>query len=501
MAALVTDEVIALVAEDLARSGLVPEDIHGLEIVGLDAMKPLPAKALPTPEADEDEGYDPDDFDEDEDETADPSERFEAVGGYLIPYFTLYGKPIREGKRKFSRVRLVGRKNDAVPRYRSPKGSNNHVYIPQGLRDLLVRITRQRDIVPGVDILYITEGEKKAVRAVKDGIISIALPGVTMWADSEKRRAMKADYEKLGGNPKDVRLDENTPMNPEILQTIEEIVALCPSIGIVCVLFDSDGKPIPEKEAFKKTKAGLEPIGGVDWLPCDKPGSKSSYYSANHQVTSAAYTLAEALRVQMPTRLVTAVRFCEWDKRNESAWKKQGLDDWLEASHYPDAVAKRLMNSLDSAMNLWSIIKDEPLFNANEDPDQMGAKDGPSAEIAFSRMLDGKIVGQADGLLYEWLGSHWQAIETERAKKAAHLLIDAFYASGGSARKISDAPKAAVSAKHLFQIPEPKEGSEDAGGTIPLMDVTLDVSKNGDILAREPRVTSRDNFGVTSRAI
>jgi len=479
-------EIENLVREDLARSGLVPEDIHGLKIVGLEAMKPLPATALPTPEADEDEGYDPDDFDEDEDETADPSEGFEAVGGYLIPYFTLYGKPIREGKRKFSRVRLVGRKNDAVPRYRSPKGSNNHVYIPQGLRDLLVRITRQRDIVPGVDILYITEGEKKSVRAVKDGIICIALPGVTMWADSEKRRAMKADYEKLGGNPKDVRLDEKTPINPEILQAIEEIVALCPSIGIVCVLFDSDGKPISEKDAFKKTKAGLEPIGGVDWLPCDKPGSTSSYYSANPQVTNAAYTMAEALRVQMPTRLVTAVRFCEWDKRDESAWKKQGLDDWLEASRYPDEVAKRLMNSLDSAIRLWSIIKDEPLFNANADPDLLGAKGGPSAEIAFSRMLNGNIVGQADGLLYEWKGSHWQVVETRRAEKAAHLLIDAFYAEGGSARKIVDAPKTAVSAPHLYGIPATKRWTEVGGALIPCLDVTLDVSKDGDIRICEP---------------
>jgi len=256
--------------------------------------------------------------------------------------------------------------------------------------------------------------------------------------------------------------------------------------------------PVPEKEAFKKTKDGLEPVGGVNWRRWIKPRpdknqgtpakeTETKYYVGNPMVTNAAYMLAEALRAQMMTRAVVAPRFCEWDQRN-SEWKKQGLDDWLQALRSPDEVANQLLSSLNSAVNLWAVIKDEHLFSANNvDPDEIGAKGGPSAEMAFSRMLDGNIVGQADGLLYEWVGSHWQAIETERAGKAAHLLIDAFYASSGSARKISDAPKAAVFAKHLFQIPKPKEGSEDEGGIIPHVDVTLDVSKNGDILAREPR--------------
>jgi len=129
----------------------------------------------------------------------------------------------------------------------------------------------------------------------------------------------------------------------------------------------------------------------------------------------------------------------------------------------------------------------------------LGAKGGPSAEMAFSRMLNGNIVGQADGLLYEWKGSHWQVVEARRAEKAAHLLIDAFYAEGGSARKIVDAPKAAVSAPHLYGIPTTRRWTEVGGAIIPCLDVTLDVSKNGDIRIREPNKDDGLRYCVNAR--
>ena len=478
-------ELNAAVIEDLARSGLKPEDVHGLKIVGLEAMKPLPNQQGEGEEADE--GYDPDDYDE-EAEDADPSEGYEAVGGYTIPYFSLYGKPVKDQGKKFQRVRLVGRKNEAVPRYRSPKGSQNHVYIPQGLRDLLVRLDRQNAIVPEVHILRILEGEKKAVRGVKAGIPCIALPGVSMWADSAKVRAMKTDYANLGGDPKDIRVTESTPVNPELLKVIAEIKALCPSIGLVSVLYDSDGLPVSEKEAFRKTKAGMEPVGGVDWEACDKPGASGlSYVSANAQVTRAGYLLAGALRKQCPTRVITTTQFCEWNKTDESNWEKQGLDDWLQAERYAGEVNKRLRVALERAMRLWEVVKDEPLFSTTPDPDLLGVKGGPSAEIAYSRMLDKNVVGQADGLLYEWAGSHWQVIEIQRAKSAAHLLLDAFYAEGGTERKAVDAPKLAVSAPQLYKMPEPRRWAEVGGALIPCADVTLDVAADGAIQLREPR--------------
>ncbi|MBU2831895.1 phage/plasmid primase, P4 family [Acidithiobacillus ferriphilus] len=495
------EQITALAVDDLGRSGLKPEDVSGLKIVGLEAMKPLPGQVDSDDDTSTDDGYDPDGYDEDEEtETADPSEGFEAVGGYTIPYYTLYGKPIREGDRKFQRVRLVGRKNTSVPRYRSPKGSQNHVYIPQGLRDLLVRLDRQNAIVPEVHILRILEGEKKAVRGVKAGIPCIALPGVSMWADSAKVRAMKTDYAKLGGDPKDVRMTESTPVNPELLQAIAEIKALCPSIGIVSVLYDSDGLPVSEKDAFRKTKAGVEPVGGVNWEACDKPGaSVLSYVSANAQVTRAGYLLADALRKQCPTRVITTTQFCEWNKTDESNWEKQGLDDWLQAERYAGEVNKRLRGAVERAVRLWEVVKDEPLFSTTADPDMLGVKGGPSAEIAYSRMLDKNVVGQADGLLYEWASSHWQVVETRRAENAAHKLIDAFYADGGTARKIGDAPKAAVSAPQLYSIPVTRRWTEVGGAIIPCADVTLDITPDGTVTARDPSKDDGLRYCVNAR--
>lgn len=472
------------VAEDLSRSGLVPEDVFGLKVVGPETMKPLMESGLDDLPTDGCNSYDPEEWDDEEEVM--PADNLEADGGYVIPYYSLYGKPIREGKQNFQRIRLIGRKNDDVPRYRSPRGSNNHVYIPQGLRDLLVRIARQREIQPGVDILVITEGEKKAIRAVKEGMPCVALPGVTMWSDSTKVQAMKKDYAALGGDPKDIRMTEDTPVNPELLEAIEQIKDICPSIGIVCVMYDSGGKPLLFKEAFQKIKGALIPTGNIDWKSCKVPRSpKENYLSENPAVTHAGFTLAAALRKQMATRAVVATRFCEWNKDNDT-WVEQGLDDWLQAERFPHQVLQQINGSLESAMNLWNVVCNEPLFGCSADPDALGAKGGPSAEIAFSRMLDGNIVGRADGLLYQWVGSHWQMVETLRAEDAAHLLLDAFYAEGGTARRVTDAPKLAVSAPSLYKVPVSRRWSEVGGAIIPCADVTLDISPKGEITVRKP---------------
>ncbi|MDX5934719.1 phage/plasmid primase, P4 family [Acidithiobacillus thiooxidans] len=470
------------VAEDLGRSGLGLDDVFGLKIVGPEAMKPLPGDHDDVP-VDSGNGYDPEEWDDQEDSA---SEHLEADGGYVIPYYSLYGKPIHDGKQNFQRIRLIGRNNNDVPRYRSPRGSSNHVFIPQKLRDLLVRIARQREIQPDVDILFITEGEKKAIRAVKEGMPCVALPGVTMWSDSTEVRAMKKDYKALGGDPKDIRMTEDTPVNPELLEVIEQIKDICPSIGIVCVLYDSGGKPLLFKEAFQKIKGTLIPVGNIDWKSCKVPHSpKENYLSENPAVTNAGFMLSAALRKQMATRAVVATRFCEWNKDNDT-WVEQGLDDWLQAERFPHQVFQQTKGSLESAINLWNVVCNEPLFGCSADPDALGSKGGPSAEIAFSRMLDGKVVGQADGLLYEWVGSHWQMVDNLRSKRAAHLLLNAFYAEGGSEKKAMDAPKLAVSAPNIFSIPATRRWKEVGGAIIPCADVTLDISPKGEIAVREP---------------
>ncbi len=474
--------------EDLARSGLTLEDVTGLEVLGPDAMQPVPGDDLADLQGPPD-GYDPDD---DDDEDVAPA-NVEAAGGYRIPYLDLDGAPVRDKARpkdkgrNFSRIRLVGRINDDVPRYRSPKGSTNHVYVPQSLKALLEQINTRRANFAGHDVLHITEGEKKAIRTVKAGMPCIALPGVTMWSDIVKVRTMKREYAAMGGNPKDLVMSENTPVNPELLETIAQIKAICPSIGVVSITFDSDGKPLHEKAAFTKIKSGLVPNGGVDWEHCDGPGGADAFVSANPQVTHAGYTMAAAVRKQLTIRAVVTAGFCEWDKTNADDWRKQGLDDWLQAEPYPGMVDKRLKDGLESAFRLWDVVKDEPLFHCNTDPDAMGAKGGPSLEVAFTLMLDGAVVGKADGLLYEWVGSHWHVIPRLRLEEATWRVTKAFYAEAGGARKVGDAPKLAVAADHLYPIPPAIKWEERGGAVIPCEDVTLYVSPAGEVTARKPR--------------
>ncbi|MDR7927342.1 phage/plasmid primase, P4 family [Acidithiobacillus thiooxidans] len=461
------------VSKDLARSGLTLKDVSGAKIVGPEAMMPLPGQGI---ESDA-EGHG-DDFEPELTE-------IEAEGGYSIPYRSLDGTPVMDNGKPFERIRLIDPRNNQVPRYRSPRGSINHVYIPQGLRELLLQLTQQRNIVPGADILIITEGEKKAIRSVLSGMPCIALPGVYMWADSLKVRAKKKALGAIGGPPISLSMSEDTPVNPELLAAINEIRALCPSIGAVVVLFDSDGAPMPLKASFKIIKGERVPKGGIDWHPCPIVGDDQ--VSANPRVTTAGYLLASALRKQALSHTPVVTRFCMWNKDDEEEWEKQGLDDWLMAEISPGYVAQTLRAGLTKALRLRDLIREESLFTCGVvNPDILGSKAGPSAEIAFSQMLDGKRVGRADGLLYEWVGSHWQTIDRLRLERAAHALMDAFYAENGSARKVNDSPKLAVSAPHLYPIPTPCTQEDVGGALVPCMDVTLEISGEGDIVAREP---------------
>ena len=72
----------------------------------------------------------------------------------------------------FKRIKPDRRYKDG-PKYLSPRGSGNRLYLPAMLdRTILVDASRP---------LYVTEGEKKAVKAVQEGLACIALAGVWSW--------------------------------------------------------------------------------------------------------------------------------------------------------------------------------------------------------------------------------------------------------------------------------------------------------------------------------
>ncbi len=66
--------------------------------------------------------------------------------------------------------------NGKTARYLSPKGSGNRLYIPPGIQSSL------KDTFKAI---YITEGEKKALKAVQEGLYCVALSGVWCWREKD----------------------------------------------------------------------------------------------------------------------------------------------------------------------------------------------------------------------------------------------------------------------------------------------------------------------------
>ncbi|WP_413935150.1 AAA family ATPase [Nitrospira sp. BLG_1] len=80
----------------------------------------------------------------------------------------------------YARVKLDDAGRDGK-RYRSPKGSTNHLYIPATLASSILSDVRHP--------IYITEGEKKALKGCQEGLSVVALAGVWSWRTRTEEQA------------------------------------------------------------------------------------------------------------------------------------------------------------------------------------------------------------------------------------------------------------------------------------------------------------------------
>ena len=161
--------------EDLLRSGLVSETILGSQIYSASG-----------PEASAIVGY--------------------GVGpGMVIPYPSVNGGPA------YARVKLDHAGPDGK-RYRSPKGRGNHLYIPPTLASSLLTDPEQP--------LFVTEGEKKCLRAVQDGLLCLALSGVWSWRqkgpDGLSRPIPDLDLIPWTGRAVYIVFDSDLATNPDV---------------------------------------------------------------------------------------------------------------------------------------------------------------------------------------------------------------------------------------------------------------------------------------------
>lgn len=87
------------------------------------------------------------------------------VDAYVIPYFDMWEKPL-----PFYRTKLINNPDPDI-RYKQLATEGNHVYFPVGFSKLLKT----------AKYIILTEGEKKAAKAVKEGFPCVAFGGVDSW--------------------------------------------------------------------------------------------------------------------------------------------------------------------------------------------------------------------------------------------------------------------------------------------------------------------------------
>lgn len=110
----------------------------------------------------------------------------ELISMYEIPYDGEYSryKVFYEESSKFSKD---GTKK---PKYLCRKDSGNRLYIPH----------KTRPILPDVSTpLYITEGEKKALKAIQEGLPCVAISGLWNWSNGNKELIQDFDQIALEG--------------------------------------------------------------------------------------------------------------------------------------------------------------------------------------------------------------------------------------------------------------------------------------------------------------
>ncbi len=122
--------------------------------------------------------------------------------GYKIPYYGIQGNSV-----PFYRVKLF----DFDPKYKQPKDTPNHVYFP---RDFLYVAQKSPYII-------LTEGEKKAARACKEGFACCALGGTESWRN--KILALPEDVEL---NQQKGKIQAKLPSGSEVSEDLLSPIAL-----------------------------------------------------------------------------------------------------------------------------------------------------------------------------------------------------------------------------------------------------------------------------------
>lgn len=149
------------------------------------------------------------------------------VSGYVIPYYDMQGAPI-----PFYRVRAF----DFDPKYKQIKNTGNHIYFPRGFRKLALEN----------GYVIITEGEKKAACAVKNGFPCVGLGGVDSWRNRTLVLPENTKFNRVPGKEAiSVKIEDldvgALEADANLAAGLQDLIDLCISKNLTVILcYDTD---------------------------------------------------------------------------------------------------------------------------------------------------------------------------------------------------------------------------------------------------------------------
>jgi P4 family phage/plasmid primase-like protien len=183
--------------------------------------------------------------------------------GYRIPYA---GVTDQTGQ-PYARYRL--RQPIGEMRYVSGLGDDAQLYVPPAFATL-----------PTSDLLVVTEGEKKASKAVQEGVHCVAIQGVWSWCDAGHRAVEKNDGDRVSDSTLPISSlmevvrkykrvlvlgDSDLFTNPQARRGLELLTKSLLRLGIRAGLGYCPPATVGDEEVMRVKKQGLD-----DWLIADR---------------------------------------------------------------------------------------------------------------------------------------------------------------------------------------------------------------------------------------
>lgn len=166
------------------------------------------------------------------------------LSSYRLPYFDINGKSTG-----FYRVRFLEApkgfqgKKKKQQRYSQPADSGNHLYFPP--------LVPWKEIAKDSTVsIFITEGEKKAAKACKEGLSTVGLGGVWSFRSKKEKKLLIADFNSIKWDGRETYLvfDSDLKNNSKVLKALyvlaEELSLLGASVFIIFLPDGEDGSKI-----------------------------------------------------------------------------------------------------------------------------------------------------------------------------------------------------------------------------------------------------------------